>query len=315
VLLFVALILALAVRPAGAADPDVVDMTIDQPDTVTVGDHVRYTVVVEVDQGTNVALAPSALPQEVELIDTPVVSRKPAADGREQITLTFEIAPFVPGQVSIPPLPVRYTAPDGTSGVLQTQSSLILVQSVLDPNNLALRDLKPQAAYGTAPAGWIVPALIGCVVAVIVLIAAAIWRRSVLRQRAAYVPPPRPVAVGPEDLARDALDKAGIAFREDGDFDAYYTALGNAVRNYLTGRYEFPAFALTTRELEAEMLGRGLDRWQVRVAGGLLSQCDSVVYARYRPATERADADLTAAYEIVEMSRPEERMREEAPVA
>jgi hypothetical protein len=210
---------------------------------------------------------------------------------------------------------VRYTSPDGTSGVLQTQGSLILVQSVLDPNNLTLRDLKPQASYGSAPASWIVPALIGCAVAVIVLIAAAIWRRSILRQRAAYVPPPRPVAVGPEDLARDALDKAGIAFREDGDFDAYYTALGNAVRNYLTGRYEFPAFALTTRELEAEMLDRGLDRWQVRVAGGLLAQCDSVVYARYRPAMERADADLTAAYEIVEMSRPEERMREEAPVA
>jgi hypothetical protein len=53
------------------------------------------------------------------------------------------------------------------------------------------------------------------------------------------------------------------------------------------------------------MLKRGLDRWQVRVASGLLEQCDSVVYARYRPAAERADADLTAAYEIVEMSRPE----------
>jgi hypothetical protein len=31
-----------------------------------------------------------------------------------------------------------------------------------------------------------------------------------------------------------------------------------------------------------------------------------VVYAQYRPAAERADADLTAAYEVVEMSRPVE---------
>jgi hypothetical protein len=53
------------------------------------------------------------------------------------------------------------------------------------------------------------------------------------------------------------------------------------------------------------MIRLGVDRWQVRVAGGLLAQCDAVVYARYRPAAERADADLTAAYEIVEMSRPE----------
>jgi len=76
------------------------------------------------------------------------------------------------------------------------------------------------------------------------------------------------------------------------------------VRKYLADRFEFPAFALTSRELEEQMMQRGLDRWQIRVVGGLISQCDSVVYRRYRPAPERAEHDLTAAYEIVEMSRP-----------
>jgi hypothetical protein len=52
------------------------------------------------------------------------------------------------------------------------------------------------------------------------------------------------------------------------------------------------------------MVRRGMDRWQARVVGGLLDQCDAVVYAHYRPAVERADADLTAAYEIIEMTRP-----------
>jgi hypothetical protein len=61
---------------------------------------------------------------------------------------------------------------------------------------------------------------------------------------------------------------------------------------------------MTTNELEHRMRDQGLDRWQIRVAGGLFTQCDSVVYARYRPAMERAEHDLTAAYEIVEMSRP-----------
>ena len=76
------------------------------------------------------------------------------------------------------------------------------------------------------------------------------------------------------------------------------------LRNYLTERFGFPAFALTTTEMQDEMVRRGIDRWQARIVGGLLNQCDAVVYARYRPAIERADADLTAAYEIVEMSRP-----------
>jgi hypothetical protein len=178
------------------------------------------------------------------------------------------------------------------------------VNSVLTPTDLEPRDLKPQAVVGNPPATWIAQALIAAIVGVIVLVGAAMWRRSVLRRRALYVPPPKPVVLGPEDYARDALDKAGIAFREDGDYEAYYTAIGNVVRKYLSERFEFPAFAMTTNELEHRMRDQGLDRWQIRVAGGLFTQCDSVVYARYRPAVERAEHDLTAAYEIVEMSRP-----------
>jgi hypothetical protein len=302
--LLAALALVWTAIPVDAEDPSVVDLQIEQPDSVTVGDHVTYTLVLEVDEGSRVALAPSAFPAEVELVKAPAETRRDIGDGREEVTLTFEVAPFVTGQVEIPPLPVRFTNEDGTSGVVEGPGSIILVESVLTPTDLELRDLKPQATIGTRPATWVLPALVGSIVAVFVLVGAALWRRSVLRRRALYVPPPKPLVLGPEDLARDALDKAGIAFREDGDYEAYYTALGVVVRKYLSDRYDFPAYALTTREVEAQMIDRGIDRWQVRVAGGLFSQCDSVVYARYRPATERAEHDLTAAYEIVEMSRP-----------
>ena len=281
-----------------------VDLQIEQPDEVTVGDHVTYTLVIEADEGARIALAPSAFPAEVELVAPPVETRRELDSGREEVTLTFKVAPFVTGQVEIPSLPVRFTNEDGTNGLIEAPGSIILVNSVLTPTDLEVRDLKPQAVVGNPPATWVAPALIASVVAVLVLVGAALWRRSVLRRRALYVPPPKPVVLGPEDYARDALDKAGIAFREDGDYEAYYTALGNVVRKYLSERFEFPAFALTTNELEGEMRDHGLDRWQIRVAGGLFTQCDSVVYARYRPAPERAEHDLTAAYEIVEMSRP-----------
>jgi hypothetical protein len=307
--LWIAPLLALAalfwaVSLVHAEDPVVVDLVIDQPDNVTVGDHVSYTLILEVDEGTRVALAPAAFPPEVELIDSPAETRRDLDDGREEVTLKFKVAPFVTGQVELPPLPVRFTNEDGTSGVIEAPGSIILVNSVLTPTDLERRDLKPQATIGTPPATWVAPALAASVGALILLVGAALWRRSVLRRRAMYVPPPKPVGLGPEDLARDALDKAGIAFREDGDYEAYYSALGVVVRRYLSARYDFPAYALTTRELEEEMMERGLDRWQIRVAGGLFSQCDSVVYARYRPASERAEHDLTAAFEIVEMSRP-----------
>jgi len=302
--LFAGLAVLWSAIPVQAEDPVVVDLIIDQPHNVTVGDAVTYTLVLEVDEGTRVALAPAAFPAEVELLGSPSETRRDLDSGREEVTLTFRVAPFVTGQVDIPPLPVRFTNEDDTSGVIEAPGSIILVNSVLTPTDLERRDLKPQATIGTPPATWVAPALAASVGALILLVGAALWRRSVLRRRAMYVPPPKPVVLGPEDLARDALDKAGIAFREDGDYEAYYSALGVVVRKYLSDRYDFPAYALTLRELEGEMMERGLDRWQIRVAGGLLTQCDSVVYARYRPATERAEHDLTAAYEIVEMSRP-----------
>jgi hypothetical protein len=65
-------------------------------------------------------------------------------------------------------------------------------------------------------------------------------------------------------------------------------------------RYGVPATALTTSELRARIESSGADRFQARLVGGFLEECDSVVYAGYRPASERRRADLTMAREIVE---------------
>jgi hypothetical protein len=235
------------------------------------------------------------------------------------VTIRFELAPFITGEVLVPPLPLRFTLPDDSTGAVETPSSVIEVTSVLPAaGQVAPRDLKPQAEIGSPPPTWPVPAIAAGIGVLVLLVVAQMGRRRFRRYRVARALRLAPAFVGPEDEARAKLHEAGAAYQATGDLTAYYTALGNTVRSYLTERFEFPAFALTTREMEAAMRRLGLDRWQIRVATGLLSQCDAVVYARYRPAEERADADLTAAYEIVEMSRPEERPlpeQDEVPVS
>jgi hypothetical protein len=313
----IAIVLALgfalvAAPPASAEDPVVVDLIIDQPRTTTVGDHVRYTLVVEVDEGTNVALAPSALPAEVALVDAPQEARSPLGNGREEVTISFLLAPFAVGELRLPPLPLRYAMSDGNGGVIEAPGSIIRVSSVLPPDTQpSPRDLKPQAEIGTPPPASPAPYIAGLVAVLVGLIVIALARRRFLKYRASRAARRTPVLLGPEDMARRMLEQAGVQFKAEPDYERYYTTIGNTVRVYLTQRYGFPAFALTTRELEDAMMDLGLDRWQVRVATGLLSQCDAVVYARYRPALERADADLTAAFEIVEMSRPEDRPLQE----
>jgi hypothetical protein len=75
------------------------------------------------------------------------------------------------------------------------------------------------------------------------------------------------------------------------------------MRDYLEQRYAFTATALTTPELNRRMTNEGVGRWQARLTGGLLERCDAAVYAGRRPDPASADHDLTAAFEIIELSR------------
>jgi hypothetical protein len=59
---------------------------------------------------------------------------------------------------------------------------------------------------------------------------------------------------------------------------------------------------MTRTELQREMSRAGIDRWPARVTANLLEQCDAVQFAGFVPPPERREADLTAAYEIVEIT-------------
>jgi hypothetical protein len=282
------------------------DLKLEAGDKLTVGDRFRYLIKVEADQGTNVFLAPGGLPAPLELTKTPSSGTRNIGGGRVEVVLDIEVAAFVPGQLDLEPIALRYRLPGGQSGELRTPPSSINILSVLPANADSIpRDLKPQAEIGSPPATWALLVIGVAVLALAVVMGLLVLRRRALARRPVEVEPePVIVPLSPEDQARADLDEAGRLFACAGDYVAYYARIGVTARHYLSERYGFAAFALTTSELQSEMQRRGLDRWQARLVSGLLSQCDSAVYAGYRPAHERADADLTAAYEIVEMSRP-----------
>src|SRR5690606_21382495 len=151
--------------------------------------------------------------------------------------------------------------------------SVIAVTSVLpQAGQVAPKDLKPQAEVGKPPPTWPLPVAVSLATLVALVLITLFARRQLRKRRVTRALRRVPVYTGPEDEARAQLDRAATAYQETGDLNAYSTALANTTRNYLTRRYNFPAFALTTRELESAMLRMGLDRWQVRVATGLLSQ-------------------------------------------
>ncbi len=294
-------------RAVLAAAPVITGVRVEGPNRPTVGDHLRLIISLEAESGTTVTLAPGTLQNELMLLKTPEVKTKDKGGGLVEVTLTAEVAPFFVGDLSLKPLRLRYAIPGGASGEIETPSVRIFVAgTVPEGSSLEPLPLKAQAGFpavGT-PAVYFV-ALAVLAAALCLTLGLLFWRGHTRSGVAALEPEPEEIALGPEDSARRDLDRAAGDLA-GGNLPAYYAILAATVRGYLTDRFGFPAFALTTAELQTQMVTRGMDRWQARLVSGLLDQCDSVVFARYRPAPDRADADLTAAYEIVEMSRPRE---------
>lgn len=309
--LFAAMVCAASLsglRSAGAADPVVTGVTVKAPSRLTVGTNINLVITVEADSGSQVALATGALPPELSLIKPPSLVTRDRGGGRADLVLTVQVAPFAIGDYTIPPLTLDYRDATGAASQVRTGAVQIAIDSLVPDDATEPKPLKAQAELAATPRPvWQYGAGIAVLAVVSVAVLMLLRRRKAARRRRAAMPVRlEPVPAGPEDRARRELDDKAVVLLQTGDLSAYYAELSTTVRTYLTERFEFPAFALTTAELQAQMVQKGIDRWQARLVAGLLQQCDAVVFAGYRPARDRADSDLTAAYEIVEISRPDE---------
>jgi hypothetical protein len=274
-----------------------------EPRQATLGDRVRMTVTVTHADALLITAEPPAPQQALVLVETVPATTSTLGDGRLRTDFGFTFAAFDLGTMQPRAVRVRWLREDGASGVEVAEPPPFEVVSALAGDTTALRPLKPQAAFGDPPAAWVRPALAGGALFAVAVAAGlgVAWRRR-------RAPPPEPavapVEVGPETAARRRLEElAASGTLEAGEFEAFYGTLSLVMRRYLEERFTFPATALTTPELEGRMSVEGVERWQSRLAEGLLDRCDAAVYARAAPDPASADHDLTVAFEIVELSR------------
>ncbi len=295
------LALAMAQAPAG-------DVRVDARLThteATVGDRVGFELVVSAPPGWQVSVPD--LPLRVGNLDLiERLGESTSADGVER-HYRWVLSPFVTGDLFVPPVEIVARSPQGDEVIAVSPALAIRVNSVIPPGDqlAAVKDLRPQAELAekgvTIP--WpIVGAAAGGLVGLLVLV----WllRRLVRaiagRARAVSVP----VYLTSEDAARAALDELAAIKLSRRTLKRYYATLSQITRRYLADRYAFPAHALTTSEMAGRMGAEGIDVWQARLVAGLLAECDAVHFAQYVPAQQRAEHDLSLAYEIVELGRP-----------
>ncbi|MYD65581.1 MAG: hypothetical protein F4X26_06335 [Chloroflexi bacterium] len=299
-----AMVVAFAAAGVVRAQEAPVDIRVDlEPRSATLGDRVRLTVSVFHTDAVLITAEPPEPREGLTLVETVPVVTVVLDDGRLRSEFGFTFAAFELGTMQPGPSRVLWLHEDGRSGATEVVAPPFEVVSAAVGDASALRPLKPQAEFGEPPAAWLRPAIAGGAVAAVLLLAALVlWRRR--RHRPEPVAAPVVAATGPEADARRALEEiASSGLLQSGDFGAFYGTIAVVMRRYLEARFVFPATALTTSELDARMDDHGIERWQSRLAEGLLNRCDAAVYAGYEPDPVAADHDLTVAFEIIELSR------------
>ncbi len=291
VCLMAAAVAALAVALPAAADGG--DSATLSRSAALIGQQLVLTLQVVTPSGATVDVDPAA--QSWNGVDVVRVESQSSRDSGDQAvhTVTVVVAPFATGSIAFAPS-VLVTA-NAVSTRRALPSVRLDVAPTLGPDDkLELSPLPSPRAIGGAESPLLKPGIAAGILAGVLLIGAGGffgWRAVARRMRreapAVEVAPPVPDLGGAEALM-------------DADPVAAYRKLAASIRVVISDRYGFAAYALTTGELQGRMEARGIDRWQARLVGGLLQECDAVVYAGYRPAGERRQADLTMAREIVE---------------
>ena len=286
---------------AAGATPSLISVTVDGPESITVGDHLDYRVEIAHDPGTQLVFPSGAQLGDLDIVGGGDTSTVLEGD-RLVTTLTYELAAFQTGELFAGPLPVTVLDATGTpAGDFAVEPTPVLVVSTLGASQevFDLREIRSQFEPPPATPVETTPFVYaGIAVAALALagIAAFLLRRWLAKP--SLGPPP----LSPEDQAAADLASLSQTGLLAGNYRENYGKLSRAVRTYLASAYGFPALACSTREVEAEMLMRGLDRWQARLVTGLLRECDDVVFAGYEPAPGRAESDLSLAYQVIEMA-------------
>jgi hypothetical protein len=296
-------------KPAIPADAPTAAARVDRNEAA-IGDRITLTVTTVAPAGV-----PTNLPTELNLdpfevlSGDPVIEEKDLGDGHRSRSFRIEIAAYQTGALEVPAISVTYIGKDGRVLSRPTEPVPVKITSLL------ANEPDPQLKDGSEP----VPVLeqdltlvyVGAAIVMAALgafIALEMRRRWRLRDARRPAPPPRPA----HEIALEKLGQlATSGLGSDSDLRLFYFQLSEIMREYLGGRFDFPALEMTTEELTDE-LGRRAPRGLVPgEIAGWLSGCDLVKFAKLAPPPAEARGALETAIRMVESTRP----RFEPPVA
>jgi hypothetical protein len=242
-------------------------------------------------------------PEDFRVAGSEMSEPRLLGDGRIAVERVYELEPYAPGELTLPPIRVRHFNPqlaDGDPGEIASEPIDIQVDTVLtvDPQEADIEDIRDPL---TAPLPW------GWISAGVVALAALVWwlwRR--FRRRKSVVVEAAPPPVPPHETALQRLD--GLLrsdLLERGQMKGFYLELTALLRIYIEGQFGLRAPERTTEEF-LEELRRGLafNPQQRELLRRLLQHGDMVKFAELKPTREEALGAAELCRRFIEETRP-----------
>jgi len=211
--------------------------------------------------------------------------------GRTTYQQHLSVILWRPGDYQTPPTQIAYQLSSATvQQQIEVQPAYFAVKTILNPDDLNLRPLKPPVAMF-----YVSPLYVALAVFVSVLVGAYVWSK----RKRLMLP-----TISETDTLHAAARAALAEFKKVHVTNpapaVVYENVGNALRRYIQGRFAVSAEELTTLELMSDLVNLEMmsDR-RKRELGYLLEQADLVKFARMQPQAKSADKILNIAQQWV----------------
>ena len=295
----VAALLILASAVAAAATPVRATSFVER-DSITIGDPLLFTLVVDTDSGYRV-VDPGVVGGTggFELRETLRPELQELGAGGTRHIFRYRITAFSLGDHTIPPIDVTYQDPAGGRGVARTEGLTVQVRSVVrdGEDTRDIKPLKPQLdlADPLAAAGAALRALSY----LLVVRTAAVIVLDRRRASAAATTPLTPAEHALGELRRIA----SLRLPEQGRFADHYELVSRCLRRYAREEFGITAAARTPRELRSEMSRAAVPAEESSALDAALVESEHVRFGRVAIRPEDAQRTVRRAAVAIAAAR------------
>ncbi len=270
--------------------------------TVTVGELVKYEIIITFSPDLQVATPPAGINlggfEIRDYIDHDPVKIRDLIEKRVE----FTIAAYDTGSYAIPPTGIAYMRADSTGDILLTEELRITVESVLSGEAEDIQDIKSPFEI---PKNWLQIFLMvsGAILFLGLCFLFYTYYKNRKKGKNIFEFRKEP-ELPPHEEALNALNRLReSSLLEDGLIKEYYIELSNILRYYLQRRYYKPVLEMTTQEVKDVLPDEMQNDSTVTDLNDILDISDLVKFAKMRPEAKEHDRLFKKTAGIVEQTK------------